>query len=334
MKNKKIIFRATALELSLLPSLVAVLTIDCRDSRVNLLSSTVLDELAKALEILEIPGFCKGLVIISGKDSCFVAGADIKEIQAAQADGVGEEDIFEACQRGKRLLARLTALPLPTVAAIHGRCLGGGTELALACKYRLASKDRSTVIGLPEVALGVLPGWGGTVKAAKRFGLVSGLSLVLNPLRPWSAKKALRKGLVDAVVERSALAEQAVALALSGCECRTACPSPECGAGWCGRPGKTCLRELSACSGSTVNWLRRAVLALLGGVLNLTVSRKYPAPQALLGVFAAAFSLPENEALELESRTFARLCKTDASRRCVQKFLELQQAKKAKTAAH
>lgn len=309
MKNKKIIIRGTAIELSLLPNLVAIVSIDCRDSRVNLLSSAVLDELETTLGVLETPGFCKGLVIISGKDNCFVAGADIKEIQHAQADGVSLEQVFEACQRGKRVLGRLALLPLPTVAAIHGRCLGGGTELALACKMRLASKDRSTLIGLPEVALGVLPGWGGTVKVAKKFGLVSALSLILLPLRPWSAKKALRKGLVDAIVEHTRLADMAVALAATG-----ACS--ESGAGH-----RSCTL------------LRSALISCFRGVLKLGFS-KYPAPLVVLKVIEAAYKLPEDQALELESRAFARLCKTDMSRRCVQKFLELQQAKKAKTAAH
>ena len=316
MKNKKIIFRGAAIELSLLPSLVAVVTIDCRDSRVNLLSSSVLGELEKALGVLETPGLCKGLVIISGKDNCFVAGADIKEIQHAQADDVSLEQVFEACQRGKRVLARISALPLPTVAAIHGRCLGGGTELVLACKTRIASNDKSTLIGLPEVALGVLPGWGGTVKVAKKLGLASALSLILLPLRPWSAKKALRKGLIDAVVDSSKLADTAVELASAG--------STDSQPAGNSKPGDAWHRP----------YTRSAVLGTLGFVLRNTGFRKYPALTGVLKVIGAAYKLPENEAFELESRAFARLCKTDMSRRCVQKFLELQQAKKAKTAAH
>lgn len=319
MNDKKIISRGLAIELSLLSNGVALVTFDSTDSRVNLLSSSVIGELEQVLVHLETPGFCKGVVFTSGKPNCFIAGADIKEIMHAQEAHVPEVAVYSACERGKNLLARIEALPLPTVAAIHGRCLGGGAELTLVCKTRLASSDRSTVIGLPEVGLGVLPGWGGTVRSPKMVGLLAAITLVLVPLRPWTAKKALRNGLVSAVLPPEKLLDAAVSTALSA----NALPA---------KPtfGARLLRSVSN------SWLgRNLVLSLAGLVIKLFFGKKYPAPLAVLTVLRAALELPEDDAFELESRTFARLCKTAASHRCVQKFLQHQQAKKAsKSAAH
>ncbi|MCB1565775.1 MAG: enoyl-CoA hydratase/isomerase family protein, partial [Xanthomonadales bacterium] len=132
---------------------ILMLGLDRADSRVNTLAQAVLDEFNQILERIEISP-PKGVLIHSLKEAGFIAGADISEFQEFDAKGT----VYDSIRRGQLVLQRLAELPCPTVAAIHGHCMGGGTELALACTYRVASNDDSTRIALPEVMLGIYPG--------------------------------------------------------------------------------------------------------------------------------------------------------------------------------
>jgi 3-hydroxyacyl-CoA dehydrogenase/enoyl-CoA hydratase/3-hydroxybutyryl-CoA epimerase len=173
---------------------VAWLTLDRQDAPANSLSEQVMRELAVHVAALA-QNLPRALVILSGKTNGFVAGADISEFRtdftAAQA--------LELIRGGQQVLDQLAALPCTTVAAIHGFCLGGGLELALACRYRVASSDRSTSLGLPEVNLGIHPGFGGTVRAPALIGVRAAMPLMLTGA-PVRADKALKLGLVDRVV--------------------------------------------------------------------------------------------------------------------------------------
>src|SRR5690606_29107046 len=189
---------------------VLVLALDRAGESVNTLSQDVLIEFDSLLERLAIDP-PRALVITSGKDNGFIAGADIKEFQQFDAQGT----VDSAMQRGQQVFQRLAGLPCPTVAAIHGFCMGGGTELALACDYRIASKDPSTRIGLPEVRLGIYPGWGGSVRLPRLIGAPDALDMMLTG-RSLSASAAKAKGLVDRTAEKAVLVESAVALALRG----------------------------------------------------------------------------------------------------------------------
>ena len=186
---------------------LAWLTLDRAESSANSLSSEVLDELEQLLE-----GFARelptALIIRSGKPSGFIAGADVNEFTTI-AD---REQALILIRRGQGILARIEALPVPTVALIHGFCLGGGLELALACRIRIASDDPATRLGLPEVMLGIHPGFGGTVRLIRQVGPLTGLELMLTG-RSLSAKAARAVGLVDAVVPERHLANAARALA-------------------------------------------------------------------------------------------------------------------------
>ncbi|MFN8900647.1 MAG: enoyl-CoA hydratase-related protein, partial [Lysobacteraceae bacterium] len=144
---------------------IVVLTLDRADQNVNALSRGVLDELASLVERLAIEK-PKGVVFISGKKAGFIPGADIKGFEAIHARG----ETFDWIRSGQLLFDRISKLPFPTVAAIHGHCMGGGTELSLACRYRVASSADNTRIGLPEVKLGIYPGGGGSVRAPKLLG--------------------------------------------------------------------------------------------------------------------------------------------------------------------
>ncbi len=134
----------------------------------------------------------EGLVIFSGKPDGFVAGADLEELLAVS----DKDSLIAMLQRGHDLMERLAALPFPTVAAIHGACLGGGLELALACRYRVATEHPKTKLGLPEVQLGLIPGLGGTQRLPRLIGVPDALDLILTG-KQVDARKAKKLGLVD-----------------------------------------------------------------------------------------------------------------------------------------
>ncbi|MCB1579216.1 MAG: enoyl-CoA hydratase/isomerase family protein, partial [Xanthomonadales bacterium] len=182
---------------------IVVLTIDRAGSSVNTFAREVLDELNEIVERLsfELP---KGVVIRSGKTAGFIAGADISEFESYGRSG----SVLDAISFGQGVMQHLSRLRCPTVAAIHGHCMGGGTELALACRNRVASRDPSTRIGLPEVKLGIFPAWGGSARLPYLIGAPKALELMLSG-RTVSAEQARAIGLVDAVTSAEMLVERA-----------------------------------------------------------------------------------------------------------------------------
>lgn len=191
------------------PEEIAVLTIDCAESPVNTLSSALFAEAEQFLDTLEADSGLKGLVIISAKENCFVAGADLAELQS-----LAHEAEFQAfITRGNALLKRISDWEKPVVCAIHGYCLGGGLELALAADYRMASDETATVFAFPEVTLGLMPAAGGIHRLPRLIGLPEALPLMLTG-KQVRVKKATKLGLVDAVVARYSLKHAAVQVAL------------------------------------------------------------------------------------------------------------------------
>lgn len=170
---------------------------DKQDTHTNVLSADVFDEFEKILTDLESrPG--SGLIILSAKKNGFFAGADVRAFTPMES----REAALALIQRGQAAFARLAALPFPTVCMIHGFCLGGGLELALACRYRIARDDTGTRLGLPEVRLGIHPGFGGSVRAVPLLGGLKAMDLMLTG-RTVSGRQAAKLGLVDyAVPER------------------------------------------------------------------------------------------------------------------------------------
>ena len=169
------------------------LCLDKAETKANVLSAEVLNEFNEILESLtkEPPA---GLVIWSGKNKSFIMGADIKEFTSINSP----ERAYELTRLGQKLLDKLEFLPCPTVAVINGICLGGGFELAMACDYRIALNSNKKIIGLPEVKLGLHPGFGGTVRAIQIGGVRAGMQLMLggNPIQP---NKALSLGFIDKI---------------------------------------------------------------------------------------------------------------------------------------
>ena len=186
---------------------VAVVTFDTPDQKVNILNLATLEEFGEILDQLEEMGTdLKGAVIISAKERNFIAGADLSLIER-----ISDPDEGAAMARtGQELFDRIAALPFTTVAAIHGSCLGGGLELALACDHRVASDAAETFLGLPETQLGIIPGFGGTQRLPRLVGLLESVRMITtgSPVYPM---KALRTALVDEVVKREHLMDAAMA---------------------------------------------------------------------------------------------------------------------------
>jgi len=187
--------RNGAFKLEELESGVAFLIFDLKNEKVNILSSKVMTELNSWLDELHTRTDIKALVIMSAKEDNFIAGADIAEIKDVRDPKEGAEK----ARVGQRIFQKINDLPFPVIAAIQGTCVGGGLELALACHFRIARNHLKTKIGLPEVKLGILPGFGGTQRLPRLVGIQRSLRLILTG-RLIDARWAGRMGIVDKVL--------------------------------------------------------------------------------------------------------------------------------------
>ncbi len=273
---------------------VLILTMDRADRRVNALSRALLDELDAMLEriVIERPA---AVVVRSGKASGFAVGADLREFEGYERAGTVREEI----EHGQSVFERLARLPMPTVAAIHGTCMGGGTELALACRMRVASRAPETRIALPEVQLGIHPGWGGTARLPRLIGAPKALAMMLTG-RAASAERAHAEGLVDRLAEPDALLDEARNLALHP----ITRPFVQRATAW-----------LTNC------WPARRILA--------PIVRKQAAAKALPQHYPAPFALIEawrrggadiSQRLRLEARSVAKLAATPTAHNLIRIF--------------
>ena len=182
---------------------IATLTFDREGSSANLFDTATLDELASKIDAIQRESDLTGLIIVSAKPNIFIAGADLKQLSTAKG-----EQLSEMITVGQQVFNRIADLPITTVAAIHGACVGGGFELALACDWRVASDGSATRIGLPETQLGILPAWGGSTRLPDLIGLQDALKLILAG-KIVKAPDAKRRGLVDSVVPHEHLITEA-----------------------------------------------------------------------------------------------------------------------------
>ncbi len=280
---------------------VLLLTLNRADAPVNALSQAVLEELDAILERIEI-GKPKAVVIHSGKEAGFIAGADLKEFQEFDAKGT----VKEAIRRGQLVFERLHRLPCPTAVAIHGHCMGGGTELSLACRYRVASSADSTRIGLPEVKLGIFPGWGGSVRLPRLVGAPAAMDMMLTG-RALRASNARAIGLVDKVVEPAVLLDTAINLVQRG----TTRPLKQRATAW-----------------ATNLWPTRQILAPM---LVKQVSRKakkahYPAPYALIDTWKRSGGTTDAR-LKAEARAVVKLAGGSTARNLIRVFFLMERLK-------
>src|SRR5581483_10136813 len=260
----------------------------------NVLSSHVLRELDALLDRIALPP-PRGVVVISAKKSGFIAGADIKEFTGITS----AENGYRLIHAGQQVFERLEALPCPTVAALHGFALGGGLELALACRYRVAVRDERLSLGLPEVQLGIHPGFGGTVRSVRLVGVRAALEMMLTG-KSVRADKALRIGLVDRLVPADQLRAAARDLIKR---------SPP--------PRRAPLIE-QVPSWPLVRFLVKP--ALIAQVAAKARRDQYPAPFAILELWGR-YGARGPAAFEAEARSIAQLFTTDTSRNLVRVFL-------------
>ena len=183
---------------------ICILTFDRPESGANIFDAATMDSLRDHVDAIEKDPAIKGVIVISAKKSIFIAGADLKTLLKQAQTGELRNFIAE----GQKVFNRLEALKVPSVAAIHGACAGGGYEITLACDYRIASDDPSTKIGLPETTLGLVPAWGGATRLPRLIGPAGAGEVILKG-KLHSAAEALKLGLVDEVVAKDQLLEAA-----------------------------------------------------------------------------------------------------------------------------
>ncbi len=272
---------------------IAWLYFDKADAGANVLSREVLEELDAILEQLagERP---RGLVILSAKTSGFIAGADVSEFTAIDTP----TRALELIQRGQGIMDHIERLAFPTVALIHGYCLGGGLELALACRYRIAADEANTRLGLPEVRLGIHPGFGGTVRSIRLLGAPAAMDLMLTG-RTVSARAAKKIGMVDHAVPLRHLKNGARSMIRKP-------PPPHRARRW-----QQWLDH---------RWLRPGLARFLKYNVAKKADRKhYPAPYALIDLWAQYGDRPERMLTE-EANSVARLIIGDTARNLVRVF--------------
>lgn len=272
---------------------IAWLTLDKPGASANSLSRSVMEELDAHLTVLaQHPP--KALILTSGKHGGFVAGADIKEFVGIRSPA----DAYQLIRAGQQVIDRLAALPCTTIAAINGFALGGGLELALACRHRVLADQPGAVVGFPEVQLGVHPGLGGTVRAVQLIGPLAAMDLMLTgrTLRP---QKALALGLVDKVVAPDQLRDAARQLALHPVTPKSA-------------PFSRRLMNLGF------------IRSVLAGRMRSEVAKRvrpahYPAPYALIELWQK-YGGQGAAAMDAEAHSMSELLCTTTSRNLVRVF--------------
>jgi len=270
---------------------VARIVIDRPDDPVNAIDVRLMEDFAAAIAAAR-DARPRGLVISSGKDGQFVAGADLSLLRGALA----QADIERASREMQRVLDELAALPFVTVAAINGPALGGGLEIALACDKRLAADAPNVRVGLTETRLGLIPAAGGTQRLPRLIGLPRALDMILTA-RQLAPKRALRTGVVDEVVHPAVLLRAATDHAM-----RDRKRKP--------RGGKTIVeRAATFLHPARAFALRRARSQVLAETHG-----RYPAPLAALDAVALGLTKGIAAGLEAEARAFGDLAVSETGR--------------------
>jgi len=288
---------------------ILVVTLDRPDDPVNKVDRALGLDLERVLQMIDGDRTIYGVVITSGKKDIFIAGADIDQFR----DFKTEMDAENASRFAQRMFDRLEAARVPTVVAIHGACLGAGLELALACRYRIASDHPKTVLALPEVQLGLIPGAGGTQRLPRLIGVRSALDMILTG-KNIRAKKALQMGLVDEMVHPAILLDVAVQRAQELVD-RILKP-------------RRASRGLAGAALDS-NPLGRAVVfkKARDSVMEKTGGH-YPAPLAAIDVVRTGLSRGMEKGLQEEARVFGQMALTPVSRELVFLFFATTALKK------
>ena len=271
---------------------ICVLTFDRPESGANIFDAATMSELNEHVDLIEKDSSLRGLIITSAKKSIFIAGADLKTLLKQAQTGELRDFIAE----GQRVFNRIAALKIPTVAAIHGACAGGGYEITLACDYRIASDDPATKIGLPETTLGLIPAWGGSTRLPRLIGAERAAEVILKG-KLYSAEEAFRMGLVDQTVPREKLLHAA----------------------------RLNLDSGKRISPNVSQWGKGVVLP----------QNPESAPSRALGIIATGLSSPMDESLRLELDAIVDLGQSESTQNLIRNFFLAEKYKKgtSKTAA-
>jgi len=289
---------------------IATVVFDAPDRSVNVWTRETLAELEDVVAELGARGDLVAIVFRSGKSGSFIVGADIEML----AEVSGSDEARSLARRGQQAFQRVADLTVPTVAAIHGACVGGGLEFALACSFRVASDEDATKLGFPEVQLGIVPAWGGTQRAPRLVGLEDALRLILTGNRI-SATKAARIGLVDRAVPVPLLLDQAKGVATDAVDGR-ASPGSASGEGV-----RSLLLERNPVGRKIVlSRSRQRVLERTGG--------QYPAPLRAIQVIEVGLEKGLGAGLEAEAEAVADLAVTDVAANLMRLYRQREAARK------
>ena len=288
---------------------IALITFDLPGKGANILSRTVLDELAKLLDQLQSRKDLAGLVIKSGKPGTFIAGADSREFLASH--GAAKSEVVALCRRGQTLFGRLSQLPFLSVAAIEGICVGGGAELAIGCDRRVMADTPKTEYGFPEVKLGLYPGWGGTVRAPRVVGLANALEMITTGENV-DPRAALAMGLASDVVPPEKLLASAIGVIRAE------------------QKSKQYLRDRERLLGPIA--VEPTELGFLAATASAMIQQEtkgqYPAPVAALELLLETCSLPAEEALVREAEGMADLFGTPVNAALINVFFLIDHNKR------
>ena len=290
---------------------VAMLSLDVQGAPVNTLSLGLAEEMRTVFDDIERDSSITAAILISGKSDNFIAGADIEQFLEFKA----AEEAEQASYTGQKMLSRLERLRVPVVAAIHGACLGGGLETTLACAWRIATEHPKTVLGLPEVQLGLIPGTGGTQRLPRLIGLPAALDMILRGrnVRP---RKAMKMGLVDEVVHPAILRDVALQRAR------------ELGAGTRQRSKGRVERGAEGLLVERNRVGRALVLKRARQSVMQQTHGQYPAPLAALDVIRTGYEESIDAGFREESRRFGQLAMTEVSRQLIFLFFATNSLKK------
>jgi 3-hydroxyacyl-CoA dehydrogenase / enoyl-CoA hydratase / 3-hydroxybutyryl-CoA epimerase len=277
---------------------IGIVTFDRTDKDMNILSESVLRELEQMIDQVGKDSQIDGVVFISGKADQFIVGADIEDIQSLDT----AEKAAKGAAAMQQIFQKIHLMSKPTVAAIHGPCLGGGLELSLACTWRVASTDEKTKMGLPEIQLGFIPGAGGTQRLPRLVGIQAGLDMILTAKRV-DGVKALRMGLVDQCVPAHLLKDEAVKLAKSPKSARK--PREVKPAEW-------------ALEGNLVG--RKIMAQQARSMVEQKTKGFYPASYKALDAVFHGFDMNLEKGLQLEAKLFGELVQTKESMSLIHLF--------------
>ena len=290
---------------------VLVIVLDMPGESVNKVSPALAREFEDVLDRVERDTDIRGVVLTSGKPDMFIAGADIEQFLTWRS----AMDAERVARAGQQLLSRIERLRAPVVAAIHGACLGGGLEIALACRYRIVTEHPKTLLGLPEVQLGLIPGMGGTQRLPRLVGLQNALSMILEGrnVRP---RKALQMGLVDEMVHPAILREVAVKRAQELGEGTLKPDRKKKGRG----PASMLLEDTPMGRAVVFRKARERVVE--------KTHEHYPAPLAAIEIVRTGFEQGREAGFDAEAKRFGELAMTPVSRELIFLFFATTSLKK------